>query len=115
MVILTFGEILSMCFHKHFANIFGVDLSLHDGVDEVMPTGHTNRGDNMSNVSGQSNSSSVGFVGLLTIVFVVLKLTGVVRLSWVWVVSPVWITIALCLVAFVVGFLFAWVSDPNRR
>ena len=32
----------------------------------------------------------IGFFGLLTIVFVTLKLIGVIDWSWVWVLSPLW-------------------------
>jgi len=39
-----------------------------------------------------SSSGGIGFVGLLTIAFVVLKLTGHVAWSWWWVLAPVWIT-----------------------
>jgi hypothetical protein len=33
----------------------------------------------------------IGFCGVLAIVFSILKLTGVLRWSWWWVLSPVWI------------------------
>ena len=39
----------------------------------------------------------IGFVGLLTIVFIVLKLTGVIEWSWLWVLSPLWISFLLAL------------------
>lgn len=41
----------------------------------------------------KSNTSSggIGFCGLLTIVFIVLKLTGHIAWSWWWVVAPMWI------------------------
>jgi hypothetical protein len=32
----------------------------------------------------------IGFFGLLTIVFVTLKLIGVIDWSWVWVLAPLW-------------------------
>lgn len=32
----------------------------------------------------------IGFCGLLTLVFIVLKLTGVINWSWIWVLAPVW-------------------------
>lgn len=32
----------------------------------------------------------IGFCGLLTLVFIVLKLTGVISWSWIWVLAPVW-------------------------
>lgn len=33
----------------------------------------------------------IGFIGLLTIVFIALKLCGVITWSWLWVLSPIWI------------------------
>lgn len=36
-----------------------------------------------------STSGGIGFVGLLTIVFIVLKLVGVINWSWFWVLSPI--------------------------
>jgi hypothetical protein len=33
----------------------------------------------------------IGFPGLLTIAFIVLKLCGVITWSWWWVLSPIWI------------------------
>ncbi|PZE66918.1 hypothetical protein [Curtobacterium sp. MCBD17_021] len=51
----------------------------------------------------QSKSSGVGFVGLLTIVFIVLKLTGAIAWSWWWVLSPLWISTGLAIVVFVIA------------
>lgn len=33
----------------------------------------------------------IGFLGLLTLVFIVLKLTHYIDWSWVWVLSPLWL------------------------
>lgn len=55
----------------------------------------------MSN-SSSSSSGGIGFVGLLTIVFITLKLTGYVNWSWLWVLSPIWIT-ALIVLTVVIG------------
>lgn len=41
------------------------------------------------------SSSGLGICGVLTIVFVVLKLTGVISWSWWWVLSPIWIDLLL--------------------
>lgn len=49
-------------------------------------------------VQTQSQSAGVGFAGLLTIAFIVLKLTGVITWSWLWVLSPIWISFALSIV-----------------
>ncbi|QFG10066.1 hypothetical protein SEA_IDENTITYCRISIS_47 [Mycobacterium phage IdentityCrisis] len=48
-----------------------------------------------------SRGNGIGFGTVLFIVFLVLKLTGVVTWSWWWVFSPLWIpgvVIAVCLV-----------------
>ena len=36
-------------------------------------------------------SGGIGFTGTLTIVFIVLKLTGVIDWAWKWVLCPIWI------------------------
>lgn len=48
------------------------------------------------------SSGGVGFGGLLTIAFIVLKLTGVISWSWLWVLSPLWITFLLVLVLSII-------------
>lgn len=47
-------------------------------------------------------SSGIGFTGLLTIVFITLKLTGYINWSWVWVLSPIWISLSLALILIAV-------------
>lgn len=50
-----------------------------------------------------NNYNGIGFGGLLTIVFIALKLTGFITWSWWWVLSPLWISgiVVLCIVAIV--------------
>ena len=51
---------------------------------------------------------NVGVTGLLTLVFITLKLCKVIDWSWVWVLSPLWITagilLAVALLVLVVFF-----------
>jgi hypothetical protein len=54
----------------------------------------------------KSSSGGIGFVGMLTIVFIVLKLTHVIDWSWWWVMSPIWGVAALILA--VVILLVIW-------
>lgn len=56
-----------------------------------------------------SSSSGIGFTGLLTIVFIVLKLLGKIDWSWWWVLSPLWIVTALVLVGFLIIIVIAGV------
>lgn len=48
-------------------------------------------------MSEQSNvrGGGISFTGLLAIVFITLKLTGYITWSWWWVLSPLWIPLAL--------------------
>lgn len=57
------------------------------------------------------SSGGIGFVGLLTIVFIVLKLTSVIDWSWWWVLSPLWIGFALWLLIVGVILLCLWIGD----
>lgn len=41
------------------------------------------------------STSGIGFPGLLTIVFITLKLCQVIDWSWWWVLCPIWIPVVL--------------------
>lgn len=48
--------------------------------------------------NNRESTGGIGFTGLLTIVFIVLKLCGVIDWSWIWVLSPIWIVTVLIIV-----------------
>ena len=53
-----------------------------------------------------SNSSAgTGIAEVLLIVFVILKLCGVITWPWVWVLSPLWISLALA----AIGLIVLWI------
>lgn len=49
-----------------------------------------------------SAKTGIGFSEALTLMFITLKLCGVINWSWLWVLSPVWISIAIFLVVFAI-------------
>jgi hypothetical protein len=51
-----------------------------------------------------SSSSGIGFAGVLTIVLLVLKVTGYIAISWWVVFSPIWVTALLIVVALSVMY-----------
>lgn len=56
-----------------------------------------------SSNDGRSNGSKgIGFVGLLTIVFIVLKLCHVIDWSWLWVLSPLWISTIITILLVII-------------
>ena len=65
----------------------------------------------MAENSGNNNSSGgIGFFGLLTIVFITLKLCKVIDWSWWWVLAPILIPtgLMLCVLLFLgVVYIFA--------
>ena len=56
-------------------------------------------------MNNKNSNGGIGLVGLLTIVFTVLKLTRVSTWSWWWVLSPMWISILLLIVVLIIGML----------
>jgi len=57
-------------------------------------------------MSDKKSSKGVSETSLLTIAFVVLKLCRVIDWSWWWVLSPVWIVLALyILVAIIIAII----------
>ncbi len=63
----------------------------------------------MPDSSNNAASGGIGFAGLLTIAFIVLKLCGVITWPWIWVVCPLWIPVAVVLVVILV-MLFFWLA-----
>lgn len=43
----------------------------------------------------KGKSSGIGIFGVCLIVFIILKLTNLINWSWFWVLSPIWIPVAL--------------------
>ncbi len=68
--------------------------------------------------SSASSSSGIGFAGMLTILFIGLKLTGYIAWSWLWVLSPLWIGVVVVIVGLLlmlggaVGEL--WIKGKKR-
>lgn len=50
----------------------------------------------------KSNTGGLSFLSALQIAFIVLKLTGFIEWSWLWVLSPMWLPVMLMGVLFVV-------------
>ena len=62
---------------------------------------------------GESSTSSIGgisFGGALALIFIVLKLVGVIDWSWVWVLSPIWIGWIFVLVIYIVITIIAYIT-----
>ncbi len=70
----------------------------------------------MSSSSSRS-SGGIGFLGLLTILFIGLKLTGHIDWSWLWVFAPLWMpaafVLSLVLLLIALGLLLSALGKPG--
>lgn len=67
-------------------------------------------------MSRSAKSSGLGCLGVVGVVFIVLKLLEiqpVASWSWLWVLCPFWIGLALDIVLVLLGFILIWLS--HRR
>ena len=56
-------------------------------------------------------NGGIGFTGLLQVAFIVLKLIGIINWSWVWVLSPTWISIILAVLVIIVAIILTrWLN-----
>ena len=58
-----------------------------------------------------TRTGGIGFAGLLTIAFIVLKLCGVIAWSWWWVLSPVWIMAIIVVIVVIITVIVAAIKD----
>jgi len=57
----------------------------------------------------------IGFTGLLAILFIAFKLAGIIDWSWVWVLCPLWIGIALFLAIIAIVALVAVAKEASLK
>lgn len=67
----------------------------------------------MANQTSSAATGGIGFGGLLLLVFIVLKLTGVISWSWWWVLAPLWLPVSLFF-AFA-AFAFIYTAIKMRK
>lgn len=53
-----------------------------------------------------SASSSLGLGSVLGVVFIVLKLVGVIDWPWIWVLAPFWISFILGIIGIIIAVIF---------
>ena len=51
-------------------------------------------------MDNKAKQGGLGIVSVLTIIFIVLKLLGVIQWSWIWVLSPIWISAVIVVAVF---------------
>lgn len=61
------------------------------------------------------SSGGINISGLLGIVFITLKLIGVIDWSWLWVLSPFWIPILLVIIILAIVGLVALIEVLREK
>lgn len=66
-------------------------------------------------MSNSNTTGGIGFLGLLQICFIVLKLCKVITWSWIWVLSPTWLPIGFALFILLIVVFFMFLDDKLNR
>ena len=70
----------------------------------------------MSQNTNVNSGISVGFTGLLTLIFITLKLCKVITWSWWWVLSPIWISFGIVIAILIIALIiFTIIAALNRK
>ena len=63
----------------------------------------------------ETTNSGVGIIGLLFLVFLVLKLCKVIDWSWWWVTSPLWITAGIGILIALIGVIIVVIAQIRKN
>lgn len=69
----------------------------------------------MSNNNTNAQSGGIGFTGLLTLLFICLKLIGYINWSWWWVLSPIWISAGIVFAVICISIIIAIFTSANTH
>jgi hypothetical protein len=53
-----------------------------------------------------SRNGGIGFFGVLTVLFIALKLIGFIQWSWLWVLSPIWLSAVIEIIVLIIFVVF---------
>lgn len=62
----------------------------------------------MSNT--HTSSGGIGFFGVLTILFIALKILGKITWSWWWILAPTWIPLIIAILILLIILIAAYLS-----
>lgn len=68
-------------------------------------------------MASERSSGGIGILGVLFVVFLVLKLTGTITWSWWWVTAPIWgpFVLVLLVLAVAMGAVMIHVAIQRKR
>lgn len=66
-------------------------------------------------MNNSNKGNGLGLCDVLAIVFVILKLVGVIDWSWWWILSPIWIAFIIAITPLVVSVISELIQDKNKK
>lgn len=66
-----------------------------------------------NNKNNVNVNSGISFMGVLQIVFIVLKLVKVISWSWIWVLSPTWIPLSITIICLLIVWIIYKIEERN--
>jgi hypothetical protein len=55
----------------------------------------------------ETSSRGISFTGLLTVLFIGLKLTNIIDWGWGWVLAPIWVGSSILLIMLIIALIIA--------
>ena len=65
------------------------------------------------NINIQIGGGGIGLGTILTVVFIVLKLCGVIDWKWIWVIAPFWISLCLGLLLTIIMLIIFFIINKK--
>ena len=79
---------------------------------EFMVLYRNSKGGKMNNKS--KRNSGLGIVSILTLILIILKITNKISWSWIWVLSPIWITFIFAIIIFAIILIVGKIKKGKR-
>lgn len=68
-----------------------------------------------TNNHNSKNHKGIGLLTVIGIVFVILKLCGVVKWSWIWVLCPFWVDMIGTIVSLIIVLIMAAMIENSNK
>lgn len=68
----------------------------------------------MNNNNNSNAGAGIGFTGFLALIFIVLKLIGVINWPWLWVLSPIWIPLVILILPLIILPLIVLIKNKIK-
>lgn len=65
--------------------------------------------------NSNTSTGGISLLGLLTVAFIVLKLCKVISWSWLWVLAPIWIPLAIALSILLITWIVTGIVNKFSK